>query len=199
MELKDYLKYYWLENYLFEEVQRNFQKSGHLKPEEFFAIIIWKRAASKTKIKDSLIDLLDEGKTVESITADVFKNKNHRLKQLNLLTDINQIGVSIASAILTVCYPDDFTIVDVRACASLQRPPFNVEGFPYEKFLLKDESTKKLYLEYVDTCKALAAKKGLRLRDFDRVLFGMDLWDEPKTGLSHLIDEYQDERKVKGL
>jgi len=35
---EQYLKYYFLEDYLFGEVNKNFKKRGHLTPEEFFAI-----------------------------------------------------------------------------------------------------------------------------------------------------------------
>ena len=182
-DFKKYLKYYFLEDYLFNEVSKNFKESGYLTPEEFFAIVIWKRAASKTKIKRELIK---SGKTIKSITSDIFKNKNDRRKQLNLLTDIKQIGISIASAILTVCYPDDFTIVDIRACASLKRE-FNIGNFPYEKFTLKSDVSKRLYLKYVDKCKELAKQAGFDLRNFDRVLFGQDIYNDEKNGLKNLV------------
>ena len=34
------------------------------------------------------------------------------LKKVNLLIDIGGIAIPIASAILTVCYPKQFTVVD---------------------------------------------------------------------------------------
>src|SRR3989344_4882981 len=188
MELKNYLKYYFLENYLFGEVHDNFQKNGYLNAEEFFAIIIWKRAASKTKIKDQLIL---SGKTIEGITSDIFKNKNDRRKQLDLLADIKQVGISIASAVLTVCYPDEFTIVDVRACASLKREFHIPDYFPYDKyFTSKDNKTRNLYLAYVNKCKELRKQTEFNLRNFDRVLFGQDLYNDEKSGLRILVDKY---------
>ena len=53
-DLKKYLKYYFLEDYLFNDVNKNFQRRGYLTPEEFFAIVIWKRNASKTKILNGI-------------------------------------------------------------------------------------------------------------------------------------------------
>jgi len=44
----------------------------------------------------------------------VAKTREQRLNAL-LSPKIPGIGIAIASAILTVCYPDDFTIADYRA------------------------------------------------------------------------------------
>ena len=50
MKLESFKKYYFLEDYLFREINNNFSKNHYLSNEEFFAIVIWKRNASKTKI-----------------------------------------------------------------------------------------------------------------------------------------------------
>ena len=50
-DLEKYLKYYFLENYLFEDVSKNFQKNGYLNSEEFFSIIIWKSNRTKTNVR----------------------------------------------------------------------------------------------------------------------------------------------------
>jgi len=42
MKMREYLRYYFLEDYLFKEVHANFEKNKTLTPEEFLAIIIWK-------------------------------------------------------------------------------------------------------------------------------------------------------------
>jgi hypothetical protein len=46
----DYKKYYYLEEYLFNEVNSSFRKRGFLNAEEFFCIIIWKANRAKSKI-----------------------------------------------------------------------------------------------------------------------------------------------------
>lgn len=176
--MKNYLKYYWLEKYLFEEVSQNF-KRGHLTADEFFAIVIWKRNASKTKIKDSLIK---NGKDIEKVTADIFKAKNDQKKQLSLLTDIDQIGISFASAILTVCYPKEFTIVDYRARASLKDFGEEISGNP----TINPSS----YFEYLGKCIKLADRFGLSLRDFDRILWAKDFY-EGDDGLKTLVEKYK--------
>ncbi len=172
--IKDYLKYYWLENYLFGEVSGNFQKDGYLSDEDFFAIVIWKRNASKTKIK---MGIKNSGKTIKEITFEISRTVNIEQK-LEILTSISGIGISIASAILTVLYPTQFTIADYRAGNSL-RNKFDGENIPSKI------SDSKNYFLYLEVCKKLAEKNNLSLRDFDRAIWGMDFY-EGKSGLKDL-------------
>lgn len=171
--LKKYLKYYFLEDHLFGEVNKNFRKQGYLTPEEFFAIIIWKRNASKTKIQRGI---KKSGKKIPRITTAISRAKTLEQK-LNILTSFSGIGISIASAILTVCYPKDFTIADYRACASLKDFGEMVDGNP--------TVSPDAYFDYINLCKKLAKKHGLSLRDFDRVLWAKDFY-EGANGLKHL-------------
>ena len=126
--LKKYLKYYFLEDYLFNDVRNNFQERGYLIPEEFLAIVIWKRNASKTKI---LNGIRKNGRTIYEITSGISAAKSREQKISVLLSPkIPGIGVAIASAILSVCYPDDFTIADYRARASLNTFGEKISGDP---------------------------------------------------------------------
>jgi len=116
----DYKKYYNLEEYLLGEVRGNFAKSGYLTADEFFCIIIWKANRSKTKIKARLKRInSDLQKAVRKITSEVFSQRSHkdRLKYL-----MSQCGfrLPMASAILTILYPDEFTVYDVRVCEMLK-------------------------------------------------------------------------------
>ena len=177
-DLEKYLKYYFLEDYLFNDVNKNFQRRGYLTPKEFFAIIIWKRNASKTKI---LNGIKKNERTIRKITSKISaaKTKEQRLSAL-LSPKIPGISIAFASAILTVCYPDDFTVVDYRACASLKEDfGEKVEGNPTIKTTA--------YFDYLTKCKKLAHKYNLSLRDFDRVLWGKNFY-EGKNGLKHLVN-----------
>lgn len=194
--MEKYLKYYFLEDYLFKEVSENFRVNKCLTAEEFFAIVIWKRNASKTKIKDSLITSKQVVEGIGGITGKVYMNRNNRKRQVELLRGVEQIGISIASAILAVCYPKDFTIVDYRVCNSLSKEPFMDDPILKEKFpngvsYTAVSSNVDTYLMYVDTCKEIAPKYGFKtVRDFDRMLFGMDFYDG-KDGLLDLVGKYE--------
>lgn len=176
-DLKKYLKYYFLEDYLFNEVNLSFQRKGYLTIEEFFAIVIWKRNASKTKI---LNGIKKTKRTVREITFKISAAKTKEQKLGALLSPkIPGIGIAFASAILTVCYPDDFTVVDYRARSSLKDFGEKVEGNP--------TINTSAYFDYLTKCKKLAFEYNLSLRDFDRVLWAKDFY-EGKSGLKHLIN-----------
>ena len=109
---KDYLRFYEFssEEHLFQYVSGNFQRNGCLTAEELFAVIIWKSNRSKTRIREGI---LRTGKSVEEITRGMHQHATAEEKVKTLL-DIDGIGIPIASAILTVCYPHQFTVVDYK-------------------------------------------------------------------------------------
>ena len=156
--MRQYLKEYELEKQLFGEISGNFRKNKTLSDEEFFKIIIWK----SNRVK---------GKVLEGI-----KKSNKSVKEkIKILTKIKGIGLPIASAILTVCYPNKFTVLDYRVWGILfkdkkvknKRPPSSVPG----------------YLDYVNICKNYAKKLKLSLRDFDRAMWGRSFCEDLKKFL----------------
>ena len=173
--LEKYLKYYFLEDYLFNNVNNNFQKNGYLTPEEFFAIVIWKSNRAKTNIRRGIEK---SRKTIRTITSEVFQAKTPEQK-LNTLISIPSIGIPMASAILTVCYPSDFTIADYRACTALKDFGEEIAGNPTAKI--------SVYFEYLERCKKLARKYNFTLRNFDRILWAKDFY-EGANGLKHLAE-----------
>ena len=171
--LGKFLKYYFLEDYLFNEVSKTFQKNGYLTSEEFFAIVIWKSNRAKTNICRGIEK---SKKTIRAITSEVFSAKTPEQK-LNILISVPNIGIPMASAILTVCYPDDFTVADYRACTSLKNFGEEIVGNPTTKI--------STYFEYLKKCKELAQKYDFSLRDFDRILWAKDFY-EGTNGLKYL-------------
>jgi len=78
---------------------------------------------------------------------------------------------------LTVCYPDDFTVADYRACTALKNFGEEIIGNPTAKI--------STYFEYLEKCKKLARKYNFSLRDFDRILWAKDFY-EGTNGLKSL-------------
>ncbi|CAN5483920.1 hypothetical protein BH20ACI3_BH20ACI3_39720 [soil metagenome] len=77
----DYLKYYDLERYLFEDVSKRFQKEHSLSAFDFFSIIIWKANRAKSQIARKLLSRQSPGKRdLESVcrelTAALYKAPN---------------------------------------------------------------------------------------------------------------------------
>jgi len=165
-DLYRWLQVYNLEDYLFGTVSARFQADGTLNAYDFFAIVIWKSNRTKTKIRDGLND---PGRSVEELMRDVHQARTPEAK-VEVLLPVRGIGISIASAILTVCYPKEFTVLDWRAWETLQE--WEVEGLP-ERYPGKSEE----YVQYCQACKRLAEQQNLSLRDLDRALWGRS-WEK---------------------
>ena len=119
----DYCRYYDLETYLFDDVSKRFHDRGSIGAFDFFSIIIWKanRAKSVTAKRLHKCATLDE--TLDALchrlTAEVFRASSPEARFMVLVRPPWRFALPIASAILTVLYPDDFTIYDFRVCAEL--------------------------------------------------------------------------------
>lgn len=163
----DYLKYYNLEEYLLGEVRDNFNKNGCLTPEEFFCIVIWKRNASKTKIKRGIKEI---NKNIYTITSDIYKTEDRKQK-LKILISIPNMGIAIASAILTVLYPKEFSVYDVRVGGQLG---IKKEITDCERYF------KEFLPNIITTAEKVSGIKNLSLRNADRILWGKSFHDNLK-------------------
>jgi thermostable 8-oxoguanine DNA glycosylase len=171
-ELGECRKLYNIERYLFKEVHPRFEKEGTLEPFDFFAIVTWKSNRTKTKVKKGLADA---GKTVQELMREVAQAETPRDK-VKVLVQVWGIGLPIASAILTVCDPETFTVLDYRAWETLKGAA--VPGLPEDYPATPDE-----YLDYCRVCRQLAERVGMSLRALDQALWGMS-W---RDGLRKLV------------
>jgi hypothetical protein len=78
---------------------------------------------------------------------------------IETLCELKGVGIPVASAILTMVYPDRYTIIDFRALKALgiQRGA--------------GEETADFYLEYLQGCRSLARDYKISLRTLDRALW----------------------------
>jgi hypothetical protein len=120
----DYLKLYDLERYLFDDVTTAFRINRKLSAFEFFCIIIWKANRAKSKIALKLLahDTRagnDLNTIVEHLTSEIAKAQDDGAR-MRILNKDWEFRLPMASAILTVLYPNSFTVYDVRVCDELQ-------------------------------------------------------------------------------
>jgi len=161
---KDYLKYYFLEDYLFNDIKRSFQEKGYLTSQEFFCIVIWKANRAKSKILHRLLSRRNGlGNVIKEISSEIAVAPN-KYERLRILLEKWQFRLPMASAILTVLYPDDFTIYDVRVCKEL-----NIKDFSNKKSCINDYF--KIFLPGVK-----GVKKNKTLRENDRYLWGRSFY-----------------------
>ncbi len=161
----DYAKYYCLEDYLFTDVREAFHTRGHLTPEEFFAIVIWKAERAKSFIKRKL---LKGGSNlvaaVKDLTSAIHKARSDD-DRLRILLNDWEFALPTATAILTVLYPDCFTVYDVRTRDQLRIPDFAGRKDQIERYFNQ-------FLPQV-----LAVAEATTLRDKDRYLWGKSSYE----------------------
>ena len=112
--LEGYLKYYWLEQkYLGKEVHSHFRDKGFLTAEQFFLIAEWKIP----RFGKTLVSYLKD-EDIKKLTERIHKTSSLKERLEIFLKDGEKnrkgIKLAMASAILTILYPDDFTVYDIR-------------------------------------------------------------------------------------
>ncbi len=162
----DFLRYYDLERYLLEDVHHHFHRDGFLSAFDFFAIVIWKANRAKTLIARRLLSKCP-GENIDSavsnLSSSLFQADNPR-ERLRLLIEDWGFHLPMASAILTILWPDYFTVYDIRACEQLG-------GFHKLAHCTKFDKIWSNYKLFRDAVGA-AGPEGISLRDKDRYLWG---------------------------
>ncbi len=171
----DYKKFYDLDNYIFEDIRCKFEKNGYLGALDFFCIVILKANRAKSKIAQKL---LEKGADIESIikemTRKIYEAKENKEKLYIILEDY-KLSLPMGSAILTVLYPEKFTVYDIRVCDMLQnykdlinKTKFESKWIGYEKY--KNSVIKKVPNE---SC----------LREKDKYLWGKSFYQQLKNDI----------------
>lgn len=174
--MPDYLKYYDLESYLFNTVNECFKKQGNLSTFDFFCIIIWKANRSKSHIAAKLLrkGYQELDSAVKALTEALYQQKTDEDK-MRVLFDDWKFPLPTASAILTVLYPDEFTVYDTRVCNELN-------DFHKLKNITSFKNLWKGYEDFRQKIKESEPKK-LSLRDKDRYLWGKSFHDQLKDDI----------------
>lgn len=184
---QDYLKFYDLERYLFEEVSPKFIKNGNIDASDFFCIVIWKSNRTKTRI---ISRLLKKGHSnlndaVNELTTQIFQAPDLKSK-MSVLIEGWGFRLPMSSAILTVLYPDVFTIYDIRVCEQLNKH-FAKEPKDFYKIqdLVNFNDLWDGYCGFLEKVQEFAPKE-FSLRDKDRWIWGKSFME----GVDNLSKTY---------
>lgn len=126
LPLGDYLNYYDLDRYLFKQVRPRFHSEHSIGAFDFFSIVIWKANRAKSRIAERLWGKAQPGEDLDAIarrlTASLYGARD-ACERFRLLLDEKEWGfrLPMASAVLTVLWPDEFTVYDYRTCEQLQQ------------------------------------------------------------------------------
>jgi hypothetical protein len=165
----NYVKFYHLERYLFDEVGPRFRSSGTIDPVDLFMIFVWKSNRAKTRVRDNLKNRANGSFTdAASKIASALSRAKDQKERLGVLMRDWGLRLPMASAILTVLYPDDFTVYDVRVCSMLQ---IACKDMPFSDRCWEEYDSYKSAL-----CKNTPPE--LSLRDKDRYLWGKSFWED---------------------
>ena len=164
----DYRQYYDLEPYLFNTVRPRFVEQGYLDAFDFFCIVIWKANRAKSKIAKKLLAKEDNLEAaVHKLTTELAQQKTAK-DRLRYLWETRQFYLPMASAILTVLYPDEFTVYDWRVCEELRDER---QDFHDLRNLGNFETLWQRYEAFKSQVEERTPKE-LSLRDKDRYLVG---------------------------
>lgn len=172
----DFREYYHLESYLFDKVRVQFAKQGYLTAFDFFYIVIWKANRAKSKMAKKLLEGTDVSldEEVGLLTYGIAELKTAK-DRLRLLWNLG-FRLPMASAILTVLYPDEFTIYDARVCGILG-------GFHNLDNLSDFEDVWQGYQDFKrKVIESTPAE--LTLRDKDRYLWGKSFYEQLRHDIS---------------
>jgi len=164
----DYLRFYDLETYLWEDVQRRFHADGSIGAFDFFAIVIWKANRAKSKIAKRLLDKDRENRSelepiCRDLTATLYQAADAK-ERLRILRKDWGFYLPTASAILSVFWPDEFSVYDVRVREQLGGLKDLGNKTDFEKIWAG-------YLAYLEAVRSVSPT-GLSLRECDRYLWG---------------------------
>jgi hypothetical protein len=168
----DYAKFHNLEGYLLEEVGPRFRSSGAIDPIDMFMIFVWKANRAKTKVREGLKNRSNGSfsNAVIKIAKALSAAKDQK-ERLGILMRDWGLRLPMASAILTILYPEDFTVYDVRVCNALQ--------IPCKDYLRFSDKCWKEYEAY-KAAVCGGAPSNLSLRNKDRFLWGKSFWEDAK-------------------
>lgn len=162
-DVESELDYYFLERYLFEKVGPSFRVDGSLSAFDFFSILIWKANRAKSYAAERLKKQhpsLEEA--VRSLALTLHRASNRR-ERFEVLVEGYGFRLPTTSAILSVLWPDDFSVYDVRVCDTLC-------DFTKIGDISNTSAMWLRYDEYIEGVKR-SVPGTLSLRDKDRVLW----------------------------
>jgi hypothetical protein len=158
MDITDYLKFYDAEDYLLE-VGKTFRDNAKIEPADFYMILVWKANRAKNYHRDRLKDIAGGSfKIAVSTIASELSSATREKQRLEILLGKWKFALPTATAILTILYPDHFTVYDYRVCKEV--------GVTYRPWLGWDE------YEQFKRAVIAAAPQDLCLRNKDRFLMG---------------------------
>lgn len=188
--MTDFARYYDLEGYLFRDVSGRYRKDKKLSAFDFFCIVIWKANRAKSKVAKRLLAQghPDLEAAVAALTA-VITSAQDSKERLRVLIEGWGFRLPMASAILTVLFPDDFTVYDVRVCEILG-------DFKDAQYKTQYEALWARYSGYVARVRQ-SVPEVAGLRDKDRYLWGQSFASQLQRDMESQFGNAPDDSELE--
>jgi hypothetical protein len=173
----DYRLFYDLDEYVFTVVNPRFHRDGRLAAFDFFCLIIRHSSRAKPMVVNALLARAgskDLETAAAKLTGELFKRPWAKEKFRYLIKEWS-FTLSLASAVMSALYPDQFVIYDPLVCEQLC-------GFHELANLSDFEALWKGYAAFKSRLEKVTPP-GLSLRDKDRWLWGRSFHDQLRHDL----------------
>jgi hypothetical protein len=142
----------WYKNE-FENIHKSVKDKNQLSYFDFLRIRNFKLQNSSTENEDHIKQITEE--------SFVSAKDDKIIEAINKLLELNGVAIPIASTILAMIFPETYAIIDRRVIIALDKEE-------WIKDYLKNPQT---YEKYLLLMRNKAKSKGLKLRDYERMLF----------------------------
>lgn len=110
-----------VETNLFPLIQKQFSKTGFLEAVDLLAILAWKANRATNKHISRVGGVENFNRYAPALGAELYEAKSNENRLRIAMTGAFKFRLPTASALLTVLYPDSFTVYDVRVCDQLEK------------------------------------------------------------------------------
>jgi len=175
------------EAYLFDVVSQRFSDQGWLGAFDVMSIARWKAERARSHFARRVV--VKSGQSLEAgsrMLTRAIAAASDNAERFRVVCGIWGFPLPTGTALLTVCFPTDFTVYDVRVCTEL-------DAFQHLAAKTRVESRWTGYQEFVVAVRQ-AAPPGLTLRECDRWLWGRSRHRD----LQKLVREIGDGSALRG-
>lgn len=168
LEVLDGITNFWdLEEYIFDTIGPAVREAGAYTIPQFLTVAYWKsRRQLANYRKNETRERTVGGITAKALVADV-----PNTAKPGVLWELAGVRIPVASALLTVWHPDEFTIIDTRALKALACLGEGIEGVGFNEHGQRWWEEEH-YDMYMRACQEIAGRvKPFSLRDVDRALW----------------------------
>lgn len=163
-----------LENELPSTTHEAVRERRHLTRDELEKIVRWKSKRTLGVLRrDPAIVVAED--TIREVTSVALAQGTAPWMRHRILCFLYGVGHPVASAILTICDPDNHTVIDVRTVGALRKL--------WQLGLLATEPPSRTdrYWAYLQVFREIATSLGVRYRDLDRALWKWHKEGMPET------------------